>query len=104
MENIQDNNLLEQYWQEQIKLKQESGLSRSAYCKKHNLSYHTFAYWEYKKHNKKVSQLLPVKLIKKENSNLQSKSKTLCTLLLNGNHELNVYDQSVLPLIITLLK
>ena len=34
-----------QYWQEQIKLKRESGLSRAAYCKKHDLSYHTFAYW-----------------------------------------------------------
>jgi len=35
-----------QYGTEQIKLKRASGLSRAAYCKKHNMSYHKFAYWE----------------------------------------------------------
>ena len=94
----------EQFWIEQIKLKRESGLSRAAYCKKHDLSYHTFAYWEQKKAMRKTSQLLPVKLIQPHDANTEAKSKILCSVLLKSGHKLKVHDQSMLPMLISMLK
>ena len=104
MDKIELNGSLEQYWQEQIKLKRESGLSRAAYCKKHDLSYHRFAYWEQKKVMRKPSQLLPVKLSQPNNGNSETEAKTLCSLLLKSGHELKVHDQSMLPMLISMLK
>lgn len=104
MVKVQIDGSLEQYWQEQIKLKRESGLSRAAYCKKHDLSYHTFAYWEQKKSMRQASQLLPVKLIQPHDGNSEAKSKTLCSVLLKTGHKLKVYDQSMLPMLISMLK
>lgn len=94
---------VEQYWQEQINLKQQSGLTRAAYCKKHNLRYHTFAYWEYKKPNKKASRLLPVKLIHPQNDNSVAKSKVLCSVMLKKGAELKIYDPNILSTLLPLL-
>ena len=104
MVKIQIDGPLEQYWQEQIQLKQESGLSRAAYCKKHDLSYHKFVYWEQKKAQRKKSQLLPVKLIATQDYDSGAKSKVLCSILLKSGHKLKVYDQSMLPMLISMLK
>ena len=81
MSKIQIDGSLEQYWQEQIQLRQESGLSRAVYCEKHDLSYHKFVYWEQKKVQHKKSQLLPVKLIPTQDCDSGAKSKLLYSIL-----------------------
>lgn len=93
-----------QFWIDQIKLKQASGLSRVAYCRLNGLICSKFDYWERKLKPKpsKVSQLVPVKLNSSEP--LSRHMNTKCTLTLKGGHELRVHDQSVLPLLISLLK
>ena len=36
------------FWQQQITLCQQSGLSAAAFCKQHELAYHQFGYWRRK--------------------------------------------------------
>jgi hypothetical protein len=63
-QNIQeDRHRSKRYWQAHISAQRKSGLSRAAYCKEHNLSYHAATYW-----NRKLSlpeqeqtNLVPVK-------------------------------------------
>jgi hypothetical protein len=101
---MQINNVgsLEQYWNEQIILKRESGLSRAAYCKKHDLSYHQFGYWEQKHTQPEPTQLLPVKLVSSINSGCQQ-TRTLCTLMLKSGAQLKVHDTAVIPVLVSLL-
>ncbi len=96
-----DNNIQvsqEQFWQEQMKLKLASGLSRSAYCRKHNLICSRFAYWEKKLSQSTCSKLLPVKL------DLAVKPNVLCSLVLKNGDELRIHDQLVLPTVLALLR
>ena len=93
----------EQFWSEQIKLKKASGLSRSAYCRQHNLICSRFAYWENKlmSQSQPTPQLLAVKL----HSNTQTISqpaKTLCSLDFKNGYKLNIHDQTVIPLLLSL--
>jgi hypothetical protein len=88
---------LEQYWLEQIKLKQASGLSRAAYCRKHNLVCSRFAYWE-NKLSKPITQLLPVTL-----NPASVKADTLCTLRFKSGNELKIHDSAILPTLLSLL-
>jgi hypothetical protein len=92
------------YWSEQIRLKRASGLSSAAYCREHGISYNKFYYWANKLTlaKPKFTQLLPVKV---NSGEMVSHSiDTKCTLKLKGGHELKVHDQSVLPLLISLLR
>ena len=93
-----------QFWIEQIKLKQASKLSGASYCRQHKLIVSKFRYWEQKLNltNPKASQLVPVKLNPSEP--VSRPMNTKCTLTFKGGHELKVYDQSVLPMLISLLK
>jgi transposase len=59
----EDRQRSRRYWQAHISAQRKSGLSRAAYCKEHNLSYHAATYW-----NRKLSlpeqeqtNLVPVK-------------------------------------------
>jgi hypothetical protein len=88
---------LEEFWQEQIKQKLASGLSRAAYCKKHNLTCSRFAYWE-KKLAQPVNGLLPVQL-----NPTFAKVSALCTLILKNGNQLEVHDPVVLPTLVSLL-
>jgi hypothetical protein len=48
-QNIQeDRQRSRRHWQAHISAQRESGLSRAAYCKEHNLSYHAATYWNRK--------------------------------------------------------
>lgn len=87
-----------QYWQEQIKLKQESGLSRTAYCRKHNLVCSQFTYWE-RKLDQAAAQLVPVKL-----EQPAIKSGVVCTLVFSGGTELKIHDAGVLPILLSSLR
>ena len=42
-------------WQAHLNAAEKSGLSRSEYCRRHNLSYHAMSYW-HKKLSKEKSQ------------------------------------------------
>jgi hypothetical protein len=45
------------FWQTHIKALATSGFSRSEYCRRHNLSYHTLTYWVRKQ--KKITSAKP---------------------------------------------
>ena len=53
----------EQIWMEHVTHQKDSGLSRVEYCRKHQLNYHQFGYWE-RKYRVEVapSTLVPIHL------------------------------------------
>lgn len=93
----------EQFWHEQIKLKEASGLSRAAYCRQHDLICSRFAYWEKKlmTQTQATPQLLAVKLHSSAQT-ITQQVKTLCSLVFKNGHELKIHDQDVLPLLLSL--
>ncbi len=93
----------EQFWHEQIKLKEASGLSRAAYCRQHDLICSRFAYWENKlmPQEQATPQLLAVKLHSDAQVISQS-DKILCSLDFKNGYELKIHDQAVLPLLLSL--
>jgi hypothetical protein len=103
-----NGNLLtkEQFWQEHIKLKQSSGVSRAEYCRRHVLSATQFAYWEHREMSQaslSSCELLPVMLSRDKEIPSCESLGTLCSVLFKNGHELKVQDSSVLPLLISLL-
>jgi len=96
-----DNNSFEmpaeQLWQEHIKLKQQSGLSRAAYCRLHNLVCSRFTYWE-NKLSQPLSKLLPVRLVQSS-----AKQHVLCSLMFKNGNELRIHDPAILPTLISSL-
>jgi hypothetical protein len=63
-QNIQeDRQRSRRHWQAHISAQRKSGLSRAAYCKEHNLSYHAATYWNRKLSlpEQKQTNLVPVR-------------------------------------------
>jgi hypothetical protein len=92
----------EQFFKEHAAKQKESGLSRLAYCRKHQLNYDHFNYWV-RKEKQVERQLVPVKL-KQPVKLLSSSSKAapvLCTLTLRNGSVLQIYDKGILPLILS---
>lgn len=89
----------EQIWTNHITHQKESGLSRVEYCRKHQLNYHQFGYWE-RKYRVEVapSKLVPIHLNKPTNI----VPETVCTLILNTGHELKIHDKALLPMLLSL--
>ncbi|MCW8397634.1 transposase [Legionella sp. PATHC038] len=89
----------EQRWMEHVTHQKESGLSRVTYCRKHQLNYHQFGYWE-RKYREEIasSKLVPIQL----NKLTQRAPETVCTLVLNNGHELKIHDQTLLPMLLSL--
>ena len=48
-------------WRELYDSQQESGCSKAAFCRMHNLNYHQFLYWS-DTFTKKVKKLIPVEV------------------------------------------
>lgn len=94
----------ERFWQEQSKRQKASGLSRIAYCRKHELNYDQFGYWERKQRKKtKLSdKLLPVNFKPLPKINDKPQREPLCALAFKNGHELKIYDKTVLPLLLSL--
>ena len=91
----------EQIWKVHVKCQKESGLSRIAYCRKHQLSYEQFGYWERKYRQKATSsKLVPIHL----NKPTTMVPETICALSLKNGHELKIYDKALLPLLLSLLR
>ena len=95
----------EQFWKKHAKSQRESGLSRVAYCRKHQLNYEQFGYWEQKWRQASGARLLPVHVASASWAKIKADQhiKTACTLTLKNGHVLQVHDQSVLPLLLSLL-
>jgi hypothetical protein len=89
----------EQLWKEHARRQKESGLSRIAYCRKHQLSYTKFGYWERKWRQETTgSKLVPIHL----NEPTKIVSETICTLSLKNGHELKIHDKTILPMLLSL--
>ena len=89
----------EEFYRKHIKLKAESGLPRTKYCKLHGLSYREFAYYE--RRLSVASGFLPIQLAHGEH--LPAKPPILCTIIFKNGAELKVHDAIVLPTLISLL-
>jgi len=89
----------EQIWRGHVTHQKESSLSRVAYCRKHQLNYHQFGYWE-RKYREEVapSKLVPIHL----NKPTQIVLETVCTLVLKNGHELKIHDQALFPMLLSL--
>ena len=89
----------EQVWMEHVTHQKESGLSRVEYCRKHQLNYHQFGYWERKYRGKVASsKLVPIHLNKPTNI----APEPVCTLVLKNGHELKIHDKALLPMLLSL--
>lgn len=93
----------ERFWQEHAKHLQESGLSRMAYCREHQLNHEQFSYWFRKWRKQEASpKLLPVQLKEPPIVQRSSEPKTLCTLSFKNGHELKIHNKEVLPMLLSL--
>lgn len=92
----------DQLFKEHAAKQKDSGLSRLAYCRKHQLNYDHFNYW-FRKEKKEVRQLVPVKLSQpvEPTSFSSSSAAVLCALTLRSGSVLQVHDKSILPLILS---
>jgi hypothetical protein len=92
----------EQFFKEHAAKQKDSGLSRSAYCRKHQLNYDHFNYW-FRKENRTIRQLVPVKLNQPAGvaSFTSIAAPVLCTLTLRNGGVLQIHDKSILPLILS---
>jgi hypothetical protein len=80
----------ESEWNERIRDFINSGMDRTEYCKKHDLSQQTFLSW-LGRHFEKTSNLIPIKVTDKHTM----AKPPLCELELNGL-KVTVHDKSVL--------
>ena len=95
----------EQFWKEHAKRQRESGNSRVAYCRKHQLNYNQFGYWEQKWRHQAAStssRLLPVHLNRMSKITTPPQPDTLCTVTFKNGHELKIHDKTVLPILLSL--
>ena len=92
----------EQFWKEHAKCQRESGLSKVAYCRKHQLSYDQFGYWIKKwRQQTATSALLPVHLNTVPKVIDCRQINTICTLTFKNGHELKIHDKTVLPMLLS---
>lgn len=93
----------EQFWKSHAKLQRESGLSRIAYCRKHQLSYDQFGYWKHK-WRQQISplKLFPVNFSLPDNVNERRQLETICTLAFKNGHELKIHDSTALLTLLSL--
>ena len=84
-----------EYWQEQLHRLKASGLSRSRYCREHDINYDRFGYW-LKRLSPVPSTFVPVKI---QASEIPITHPLLCTIELRG-HVLNIHDASVLSILL----
>lgn len=96
----------ERIWKEHAQRQKDSGLSRVAYCRKHQLSYDQFGYWLQKWRQQTMSsqsvKLLPIHVSKSFKMHDALQSETICTLAFKNGHVLKIHDKSVLTMLFSL--
>jgi len=84
----------QKHWKQHLAQWQKSKLSKTAYCKQHDLNYHRFLYWNKKFSN--AASLIPVKVAPPKNTN----TSALCFLELPSGHKLCVQSREALLLVL----
>jgi hypothetical protein len=87
----------EAFWKQHYQSLKASGISRSAYCRQHNLNYDRFGYWISKWNNSHSDKLVTIKL---KPQNPTPEHSILCTLDLKQGHALKIHDMQTLMLIL----
>jgi hypothetical protein len=90
----------ESYWKKIFEGYESSNLTRSDYCRKHQISYDNFGYWFRKLKKESVNSLVPIK-IKSESNHPIEKNKILSTLVLKNGNSLLIYDREALLIILS---
>lgn len=89
------------FWREHAKHQKLSGLSRISYCKKNQLSYDQFDYWDRKSRRQQSTTLLPVYANVPAKINADERTQTLCTLAFKNGHELKIHDKSIVTMLLS---
>ncbi len=90
----------ENYWQQLIEDFNGSNLTRSVYCRKHQINYDNFNYWYRKSKKQSASFLIPVKIESKLHQSIGNE-RLLSTLELKNGGSLHIYDKDVIILILS---
>jgi hypothetical protein len=87
----------EAFWKHHIEQYKASGSARADYCRLNKLNYHRFGYWLHKNKGTQLKEsLVAVKLAAEP----LSSQVLLCTLNLRCGHMLQIYEKSVLSIIL----
>lgn len=90
------------YWKKLIEDYEATGLTRSEYCRMHQINYDNFGYWWKKLKNESVKSLIPIK-IKSQGEQHSEKNLPLSTLTFKNGNSLHIYNQESLLLILSKL-
>ena len=95
----------EQFWKDHIVQQKKSGLSRLAYCRKHQLNYDKFGYWFRKCKTKPSSHLVPIKLQRGTEHVIATNlaDQVLCSLTLKNGSVLKIHDKEVIAILLSVL-
>jgi hypothetical protein len=104
------------FWLKHIQQRNQSSLSKTAYCKEHGLAYHKYIYREQKLISQQNApiRLVPVQIVQPRihsepkpsvgQLNPSAKVSVLCSLTLKTGAILQVYDPVALNMLITILR
>lgn len=92
-------------WFEHVAACRISGLSVKAYSREHNLKYDTFLYHYRKSHpkSKKQKSLIPIRVSEPALTVVANNNRALCALITRGGSRLEIYDESILCRVLSVL-
>jgi len=84
----------QRHWQAHVNALKQSGLSRTEYCRQHNLSYHALTYWcrKLSRPNSSEATLVPVTLRYNRGHNLVQPARAALKVILPGRLSVEVGD------------
>ena len=91
----------ETFWRNHVNACKTSECNKSQYCKQHGLSYHRFLYW-YNKFAAPFTNdaLISVQMQEQAISHVSPPQTILATLVLRSGLQLQIYDVSVVTMIL----
>lgn len=92
----------ESYWKYHTQQCNESGLSKSTYCKQQDVHYPRFIYWSKKFAEQELSHLVKVR-IKPDVKAEKPADEVCCTLQLKNNNCLRIESQQALLIVLAQL-
>jgi uncharacterized protein YjaZ len=114
--NGESQAVLDAFWLKHIQQRNQSNLSKTAYCKEHGLTYHKYLYREQKFFSQPnvPIKLLPVHIAQSqvyqepkspiEELSITAKASALCCLTLKTGAVLQIYDPAALRTLIDILR
>ena len=84
----------QRHWQAHVNAQQKSGLSRSGYCRQHNISYHALTYWhrKFSRPNHNATSLVPVTMKHFMGPNPVQPDRAALKVILPGRLSIEVGD------------